>query len=110
MTYGYKENIKTWEKTHFFIKLKFEYKVFHKSLYIMGQNTKKPNTTNDPIRPKHKHYKTKIQKEFIFDDLKLIWDLFEGFGHDSINCSKIPITVLAMPPSLPSTSSLICID
>jgi len=31
--------------------------VSHKGLYTMGQNTKKPNTTKDPIKHKQKHYK-----------------------------------------------------
>jgi len=61
-------------------------------LYTMGRNTKMPNTTKGLIKPKQKHYK-KIIKEFLFYDVKLIWDLFEGLGHDSINCSKIPVTI-----------------
>jgi len=67
-TGGSEENLKTWEKTHCFIKLKSKYKVFHKGLYIMGQNSKKPNTTNNPICPNKyitKNYK-KSSDEFKF--------------------------------------------
>jgi len=64
----------------------------HKGLYTMGRNTKTPNTTKGLIKTKQKHYK-KIIKEFLFYDLKLIRDLIEGLGHDSINCSKIPMTI-----------------
>ena len=44
-------------------KLKFSYNsnlntnVSHKGLYTMGQNTKRPNTTKGPMKPKQKHYK-----------------------------------------------------
>ena len=54
---GSKENLKTWEKNSKFHLLKSEYKVFHKVLYTMGQNTKKPTTTKGPIKHKQKHYK-----------------------------------------------------
>jgi len=79
-------------------KLKFSYNsnlntnVCHKGLYTMGRNTKRPNTTKGPIKPKQKNF-TKIIKEFIFYNLNLIRDLFEGLGHDSINCSEIPVTI-----------------
>jgi len=66
--------------------------VSHKGLYTMGQNTKRPNTTKGSIKHKQKHY-YKIIKEFMFYDLKLIRDLFEDLGHDSINCSEIPMTI-----------------
>ena len=51
-------------------KLKFSYNsnlntnVSHKGLYTMDQNTKKPNTTKGPIKPKQKHYKN-YRKVFI---------------------------------------------
>jgi len=87
-----KENLKTWEKTHCFVKLKYEYKVFYKGLYTMGQNTKRPNTTKGPIKPKQKHYKN-YKKESIFYDLKPIQDHFKGHRHDSINYFEIPMMV-----------------
>jgi len=55
--HGSKLNLETWEKTHYFIILKSEYKVFHKGLYTMGRNTKNSNITKGPIKPKQKHYK-----------------------------------------------------
>ena len=58
----------------------------------MGRNTKRPNTTKGSMKPKQKYYKNNI-KEFIFYDLNLIQDLFEGLGHDSINCYEILVTI-----------------
>jgi len=72
---GSKENLKTWEKPYFFIKLKSKYKMFHKGLYTIGQNTKKPNTTKRFDKAQTKILQ-KLQKDFLFYDLKLIWDLF----------------------------------
>jgi len=31
--------------------------VSHNGLYTMGRNTKRPNTTKGPIKPKQKHYR-----------------------------------------------------
>jgi len=64
-----------------FHKVKFEYKVFHKGLYIVGQNTKKPNTIKRSDKGQTKNI-TKITKWFHILWSEANWDLFEGLRHD----------------------------
>jgi len=58
-------------------------KVSHMGLYTMGRNTKRPNTTKGPMKPKQKHYKN-------YKRVPNPRSLSKGIGHDSINFSDDP--------------------
>ena len=59
----------------------------------MGRNTKRPNTTKGPIKPKQKHYKNYKRVPILRSEVNLR-SLSKGLGHDSINCSNIAMTIL----------------
>jgi len=55
----------------------------------MGRNTKRPNTTKGPIKPKQKHYKN-YKRVLILRSEANLRSLSKGIGHHSINCYDDP--------------------